>query len=215
LLDRGCGHASTAEVWSHSAQYSPRLAAQASRSCSQAGSSLQYTHTLEPRPLRTRFVLHVLVLRLARPAQAGARVGDLRPSSFLWRMSQQSYATARSVSNRSVSRAPQSLRKVRFPSLRNELLRLESGSSRTLLLTSGSAFELLVRIQLLPKLGDTDRRLTRQDRLSRPRLWLGRQATRESRQNSRGLRAGRRSVDCRGDRRVAVPTMTRGAHGLI
>ena len=37
LLDRGCGPARTAEVWSHSPQYSPRLAAQASRSCSQAG----------------------------------------------------------------------------------------------------------------------------------------------------------------------------------
>jgi hypothetical protein len=52
-------------VWSHSSQYSPRLAAQASRSRSQAGSSLQYTHTLEPRPLRTGSVLHFLVPRLA------------------------------------------------------------------------------------------------------------------------------------------------------
>ena len=34
---------------------------------------------------------------------------------------------ATSPSNRSVSQAPQSLRKVRFPSLRKELLRLESG----------------------------------------------------------------------------------------
>ncbi len=65
LLDRGCGHARTAEVWSHSPQYSPRLAAQASRSCSQAGNSLQYTHTLESRPLHTGSVLHFLVPRLA------------------------------------------------------------------------------------------------------------------------------------------------------
>ena len=34
---------------------SPRLAAQASRSCSQAGSSLPYTHTLDPHPLRNGF----------------------------------------------------------------------------------------------------------------------------------------------------------------
>jgi hypothetical protein len=52
-------------VWSHSPQYSPRLAAQASRSCSQAGNSLQYTHTLEPRPLHTGSMLHFLVPRLA------------------------------------------------------------------------------------------------------------------------------------------------------
>jgi hypothetical protein len=75
LLDRGCGHASTAEVWSHSGQYSPRLAAQASRSCSQAGSSLQYTHTFEPSALCTGFVLH---RRQYQASPMGCRIAFIR-----------------------------------------------------------------------------------------------------------------------------------------